>query len=409
MIEYISIARKNLWRNKRRTIITIASIYFAVSSVLFMKGMNLGVYEKAIDGIVHVFSGYAQITSRDYWGDQSIENTFDSNTLDFKILDEDKNIKGYVNRLQSFALASFETKTKGVMVVGSDLEQEDQLTEIREKLVEGEFYSKGKNEVVVAKTLASYLNLHVGDTLVLIGQGYHGVSAAGKFEIKGIVHFRSYPDLDKQALYMDLTTCQELYSAPGFLSSVVLDLKDPGRMNQTTETLMSKLNPEELDVITWHTMLGDLRSLMESDMQNSNFLSCILYLVVAFGIFGTVLMMTVERRKEFAVMIAIGMRRWQLRFVLIQEMAFIGLLALVAVVPFTLPFMYYFNLNPMEMTGAKAEQLTAAGFEPYMPVAWHADYIIQQMIIVFCIVCIASIYPVYRATRGSDIPNTLKN
>lgn len=409
MNEYVLIARKNLWRNKRRTIITIGSIYFAISSVLFMKGMNLGVYEKAIDGIVHVFTGYAQITSHGYWDDQSIENTFDSKTLDFKTLAEDENIKGYVNRLQSFALASFETKTKGVMVVGSDLEQEDQLTKIRKKLIEGEFYSKGKNEVVVAKTLASYLNLSVGDTLVLIGQGYHGASAAGKFEIKGIVHFSSYPDLDKQALYMDLTTCQEFYSAPGFLSSVVLDLKDSDEMDKTTGALMGKLNPDEFDVITWHTMLSDLRSLMESDMQNNNFLSFILYLVVAFGIFGTVLMMTVERRKEFAVMIAVGMQKWQLRFILIQEMAFVGLLALMAVVPFTLPFMYYLNLNPMEMTGAKAEQLTAAGFEPFMPVAWHADYIIQQMIIVFCIVCIASMFPIYRATKGSDIPNTLKN
>jgi ABC-type transport system, involved in lipoprotein release, permease component len=374
-----------------------------------MKGMNLGVYEKAINSIVHVFTGYAQITSHDYWDDQSIENIFDSGTLDYKVLEEDKNITNYVNRLQSFALSSFETKTKGVMVVGADLEQEDKLTQIKEKLVEGEFFSKGKNEVVVAKTLASYLGVTVGDTLVLIGQGYHGASAAGKFEVKGILHFNSYPDLDKQALYMDLTTCQEFYSAAGYLSSVVLDLDDPDKMERTTELLISKLTPESFDVVTWHTMLGDLRSLMKSDIQNNNFLSFILYLVVAFGIFGTVLMMTVERRKEFAVMIAVGMQKWQLRLMLILEMVFIALLAIIAVIPFTLPFMYYLNLYPMEMSGAKAEQLIATGFEPYMPVAWHSDYIIQQMVIVFCIVCIASIYPVYRATKGDNVPDTLKN
>ena len=126
-------------------------------------------------------------------------------------------------RLESFALISSAERTKGCMIAGIDPEQEDRVTQLRNKLVKGRYLNKQDASVLLAEGLARRLMLSVGDTIVLIGQGYHGATAAGKYPVSGILHFGS-PQLNERLLYMPLPLAQELFSVPDLLTTYVLSL-----------------------------------------------------------------------------------------------------------------------------------------------------------------------------------------
>ena len=409
MLKYITIAFRNMWRNKRRTLIIILSISFALSSVIFMKGISLGMYNKATESAVESFTGHLQIQGKEYFDEKIIDNAFEQSQVDFSIF-EDNRVSAFSPRLESFTLASVGMQTKGSLVIGVDLKKEDKLTHLKEKLVDGDFFEPGtqKQEVVLGKGLAKYLKASPGDTIVLVGQGYHGVSAAGLYIVKGIIHYPSAPALDKQVIYLPLAQSRELFSAPDMLTSIAVTINDPDNLSETIASLETKFQDKDIVAVSWKTILADFEKILKGDMQSMNVIMLILYLIVGFGVMGTVLMMTVERKREFAIMAAIGMKKMQLRLILLIEMVSVALIGILAVIPLTLPMVYYLHMNPMPFPEAKAKQLISYGYDPNMYMAWQADYIINLMIMIFIIVCLAFLYPVFRATQFKKLPDALK-
>lgn len=187
----ITLAWRNIWRNKRRTLITLAAIVFAVFFAITMRSLQLGMYGNMTHNVVSFYSGYAQIHAKGHWDDKSLETSFEyTEALQKLDVTSGKKVE-FIPRLESFALASAGKITKGCMVVGTDPDLEDALTHIKSKIIEGKAPESNGNSALVSEGLASYLKLGVGDTLVLLGQGYHGVSAAGKFSVEGIIKFAS--------------------------------------------------------------------------------------------------------------------------------------------------------------------------------------------------------------------------
>ena len=397
-METIKIAWRNLWRNKRRTLITSASVFFAIFLALLMRGFQLGSYELMVYNIVHAYSGYFQVHSNGYWDDKIINNTFEYNPELVSTFGEVSEIASYAPRLESFALGSYETKTKGVMVNGVVPGKEDDLTGLKKKLVEGDYLTKDDDGALVSQKLAEYLKIGIGDTLVLIGQGYHGVSAAGIFPVRGIVHFPS-PELDGRMIFLSLPSSQALFSADNRLTSLAFNLVDSENYTQVAHQLKEKLDPDLYEVMTWEEMMPEVVQQIESDNASGIIMLSILYMIVGFGIFGTILMMFSERIREFGMMIAIGMQKFKLIRIVIAELFFIGLLGVLAGIAAALPLIYYFVLNPIPLTGELAEATIKMGFEPIMPIAWEPSYFIDQALTVFVILLVVMILPVVKISK----------
>lgn len=119
MTDY-QLAWKNLWRNKRRTIITAASIFFAVFFALLMRSFQLGAYDRMFKNIIESYTGYLQIQHRDYFDEPTIDNSFELSQPLIDKIEADPNVNTLVPRLESFALAAAESRTQGVMVLGID-------------------------------------------------------------------------------------------------------------------------------------------------------------------------------------------------------------------------------------------------------------------------------------------------
>ena len=394
---YIKMAWRNIWRNKRRTFITAASILFAILFAILMRSIQLGTYQNMIDSVVQAYTGYIQVFHKEYQDDKSINNSLlvEDGLLDR--INSHEFVPKTVPRLESFALASSGNQTKGIMVVGTNPDLEDELTGLSKKMVSGKYLKPGQRGILVSERLASFLKAGVGDTVVLISQGYHGIGAADQYPVIGIIRMPS-PDMDNKTIFMDIGHCQEFYSAPNLVSSISVDLEDEKHMHNVVRNLQEELGPE-YDVRSWKKILTQLVQQIEGDNVGGLVMLAILYLVVGFGVFGTVQMMTAERRKEFGVMVAVGMQKLRLGWILVVEMVFIGFLGALSGIVIAIPIVYSLFKHPITLTGEMAESIVEYGMEPIMPAAWEAGYFFSQAGIVLIIVCVAVFFPIMAVTR----------
>lgn len=461
------LAWKNLWRNKRRTLITAASVFFAVFFALVMRSFQLGSYDRFFKNVIESYSGYLQLQHIDYFDDPNLDNSFQISQELIDLIKEDPNVNDVIPRLESFGLAASGSHTQGVMVLGIEPGREDMVLNISNKLVRyklspsaieklkndsipvrtrkllevfnneaytsearlmldlditvkdsaailhmirkhasfGNVFLDGNetDEAVIGDGLSDYLNAGVGDTIVIMGQGYHGTTAAGKYVIKGIIKL-STPDIDNIIVYLPIETARDLYAAPGMATSAVISLNS----NDDTDILntgnrLKNFVSDPMTIKTWQELNALMVNQMEADSRSGMIMIGVLYLVIAFGVFGTVLMMMAERKREFGMLVSIGMQKRKLAKVISLEMLFIGILGVAAGVAASLPFVFYGNRHPLRFTGEFARMYEDMGFEPVMPTMLPDTFYLWQTVVVLAILLIAIIFSTRKIFRMNII------
>jgi ABC-type lipoprotein release transport system permease subunit len=393
----IKLAWKNMWRNRYRTIITMAAIFFAVILSVIASSLKEGIFENLVKNVVSFYSGYAQVHKQGYWDEQILDNSFESTKATEQKILANKNVAGITARLESFALVSSGDVTKGSLVVGIDPEKENQVTLLKNKVIQGSYLNADDTAVLLAQGLAERLKFKVADTVILIGQGYHGATAAGKYIIKGIVKFGS-PDLNDKALFMPMKTAQDFYSASGMITSYVLSLHNTKNLDTTVSMVRSSLG-NTFEVMAWGDMMPDIKQHIASDTNNMRYVQGILYMLICFGIFGTLLMMMVERKFEMGMLVAIGMKKIKLVVLLLFESVLTVVAGCIIGILLSIPMVYYLNRHPLRMGGDTAKAYERFGFEAIFPTSTDTAIFINQGLIVIAIGLIISLYPMFKVIR----------
>lgn len=318
---------------------------------------------------VSYYTGYLQIQKKGFWKDKSINSCFQLPDTFINYVSNYHDIEGLAPRIESYALISWNDQTKGSFIIGIDPESENKLTGLSKRIINGKYLNKDDHQILIAEGVAKYFNKKIGDTLDIVGQGYHGVNAVNRYKIKGIIH---YPivTMNNSIIYLPLKACQELFGTGGMITNYCMII-NPKNMEKIMSSISGKLGDEQFEVMDWKTMLPGLIQTIDLIKFMNLFLYAILYLIVGFGIFGTYYMMINERSYEFGMMIASGMKRGKLQIVTMSEiilLAFIGL-----VLGFILSFglIIYLYYNPIILTGSIAESYIKFGIEPIlvMPLA----------------------------------------
>jgi ABC-type lipoprotein release transport system permease subunit len=400
MKEILKIAWRNLWRNKRRTLITAASIFFAVFFSILMRSFQLGTYGFMIQQSIESYSGYLQIQHPEYGDEPIIENGITLTDSLWKAIESVPNVKVAVPRIETFALASTGMTSKGVLISGISPEKEKRMSNPEHTLVfeddstsiASQYLTENDNGILVSYRLSHYLNVLPGDTIVLIGQGYQGTSAAGVYPVRGIVKLPSL-DLDNKLVYMTLNTINEFLGLSDEVTSIAINLDNPKDMTKTQQTLQAKIGNENMTVKNWETTMSTLKQQIESDDVSGQLFVAVLYVIIFFGIFGTITMMLSERMREFGVMVSIGMKRSKLALVFLMEMLLMGFIGIIAGMIATVPIILYAYYYPLKIGGAIGGAMIEMGLEPLCPFAWFDTYFYMQAIIVSLMVLLACLYP----------------
>ncbi len=484
MKELLKIAWRNLWRNKRRTIITASSVFFATLIALIMRSFQLGFYNYTINSVIEHFVGHLQIQQTDYHNNPSIDNVLEFSDTIKKILQNNDQIKFFIPRLESGAMASHGTNSKVCVVIGIDPIKENNFSGISRHLAhykidnaniekmnflppdlqvlikkakgyyankkklkdiliymdkdfnkyidqiasnslyKGRYIKPGDNEILVACGLADYLEVNVGDSIILLAQGYHGSTAIGKYRVAGILALPS-PLMNRTFVYMPIHLAQDFFSTyeirntgdtARFVSYIAINTKyeasirprDYTPIERLQDNLQKQLQGKDIKVLGWKQINKTLYQQIQSDNISGQIILLVIYIIIAFGVFGTVLMMMAERRKEFGIMLAIGMSRRKLKQVVILEIIILTLMGIIAAIIVAYPITTYFHYHPIYLGNEIGKAYEQFNFEPYMPTQKPDIYFITQPVIIFIMMMLTSIYPIIYLSK-LKVSNALRS
>ncbi|MCZ2367175.1 ABC transporter permease [Vibrio diabolicus] len=393
----IKLAWRNLWRQKRRTLLTASALALVLFLSLLTRAFQEGSYSSNIKNAAKFYTGLIQLQHPDFGDSSSIDDVLPQTPAFIASAKNNPDIDIVLPRIESFALAAKEERSKGVMVLGVEPDAEDSYSSISDKIVQGRFIASGQNSVLVGEGLANYLHLNVGDELVLYGSGYRGQTAAGLYQVSGILHF-PLQQLDSQLVYMPLDTAQALYSLDNQVTAWVLNTQSLRVLPDIVKQLKRQYG-NGVAVKSWQELSPELSQQIVLDKAGGIFLIYILYGIVGFGLFATILMMTLERQREFAVMLATGMLRSKLMGLVAIESMFISVIGLVLGVLISAPVLAYFYINPIEITGDAAQVMLESGFEPIVPVSLDPYLLMDQILVVLVILSLCLMYPMARLLR----------
>ena len=388
---YLQLAWRNLWRNKRRTMISTASVFLAVFLALLTRSMQLGSYTFMIENVVRLSTGYMQIHQKDYWNKKSIDLALPDDSAMQARLMQTAYVTQVIPRLQTFALAASRVASRGAMVQGINPAMEDRLNSLSGKIAQGTYLGDMDSSALVAEGLARYLGLGVGDTLVLYGVGYHGATAAGQFPIRGILRF-SLPDLNSSLVCLSLRQAQAFLGMPHLINSLSIMIDQPRHQNAAFASVQRAVG-QKYEVLSWQEMMPEVVQGIAVDNAGGIIMIVILYVVVGFGIFGTVLMMTLERRREFGVLLALGMKRMRMTLMTLTEAVFLSILGVVSGTIAAFPVMLYFTEYPFRLSGDAADAMLKLGLEPLLPLSVQPSIFVSQTLAVLAIALVSALYP----------------
>ncbi len=348
-------AWRNIWRNPRRSILTISAIAFACLLLVFMLSWQFGSYDTMINSAVKIHTGHLQVQAKGYNDKRSIRMVVPDPEAIGGFLDTLPEVAAYTYRTNAFSLVSSKDRTYGVVVVGIDPEKEARVSTIKELIRKGKYLSeKDTDQAIVGNLLAKNLNVDIGDELVVLGQGRDGSVAATVVKVKGI--YRSgQKDFDRSSIQIPLKNFQDVYYMRGAVHEVVVLGKSLDDVKSIQEAATADINntdkKDHLVALDWTELMPGLVQAIQMDLYSGFIFYLILIIVVAFSILNTFLMSVFERMKEFGVLMAIGTTPGRLTKLLLIESITMTLVGIVFGIILGILVTWYFQVHGLVISG----------------------------------------------------------
>ncbi len=304
----ITLAWRNLWRQRRRTLLTSAAIAVACMVMIFLLALQLGTYATMKDNTLKVFDGFAQVQQPDYLGDPGIRKTIRQPRALSDALRALPGIDATAVRASTFALLNHGKRSVGVYLVGVQPAAERQASRIPKMLHQGRYLQDHQAaEVVVGVALARNLRVKVGDTVTLLGSARDGSVAADRLVVTGILD-SGISTLDRQLAEMPLERFQSDFAMPDQAHVIVLSGAHLSDVNAALPRARALVAGRKLAVRSWGQLQPGMKHAIQLDASTSLLWYVSLVVVAIALLLNTLLMSVLERTREFGMLMALGMR-----------------------------------------------------------------------------------------------------
>ena len=398
----IKMAWRNIWRNSRRSVLTILAIVFATMLLVFMLSFQFGSYDTMINTAVKIHTGHVQVQAEGYRDKMDVRQVVpDPGAVD-DVIKDIPGIETYTSRANAFSLVSSSDRTYGVLLTGIDPEREAKVSTLKKLVQRGEYLAQEDTDMaLVGELLARNLKVDIGDELVALGQGRDGSVAASVLKVKGI--FSSGEDkFDRNSVQMPLGYFQDVFSMRGAVHEMVVlgrSLEDVKKIKKELGAGVRSIdNDGNLVVLDWMELMPGIVQSIKLDLVSGLIMYVILIVVVAFSILNTFLMAIFERTREFGVLMAIGMTPGRLMKSLFLESATITLIGIILGIISGGMITWYYQVNGILISGA-AELLSQYGLPERMYPQLSVLSVSIGAGIVLIITILTAIYPVLKVRR----------
>lgn len=394
----LKLAWRNIWRNRRRTLITAAAIGLGVAALVFTQGLVEGMFGRMVGVATASMSGDAQIHVEDY------RKTFDERLVleePGPLLDAARALDGVNAAPRTFGngLVAIGDRSQGVRVIGIDPVAERRVTNWTERLARGR-YIEGPGEIMLGIELAEKMDLELDTRMVLTMADIH--TGEARAEGLRIVGFLSTGDqgIDKQSAIVDIGLARRMMGVGAAAHEIALDLGVPTDQQAVVDRIIAPLKADGIEVVSWHVVNRMLAQVVELQGVYMGLFIGIIFFIIAFGIINTLAMSLAERWHEFGVLRAIGTTPRRLGGLILAEAGFIGVVGSIPGALVGVGLVVYFAGAGIDMSGTSQYGVTFT--EPLYPVLDPLDPIWLGAVFTGLTVLVAGI-SAWRAARVEPV------
>ena len=397
---------RNLGRNRKRTVLTALGLAVGFFAVVFIIGWSQGLMTEMVESATSLINGQIEIHDADYRPDRSLYDTIggrdgtDVAAL-LQAIDGDASVVAAAPRVYAGGLVSSGQATSAGMFMGIDPTRELALTRFLDPLVEGRLPVAGQNELVIGVEMLRQLSVGLDDELVVVAPGADGSMANDLYTLVGV--FRSgLVELDVTFVVMPIGDLQALLVLPpGRIHEVAVATADPWIAETTAIRLGQVLTSvDRIEVLPWTTLNPAMVDYVALGEALYFFIIIIVFGIALFGVANAMLMATFERRREFAVMLALGATPRAVTAVVLYEALALGVLSLTLGSAITFPLMVWFHAAPPDMSWIAGDvTLMGALLTPSLRVEYNVPFWIMSAGALFVTTLLAALYPAWQAAR----------
>lgn len=322
------LAWRNLWRQPRRTWLSIASIAFAALVMVFLLSFQMGVYATMKENVLRIVDGFAQLQPTGYRENPSIRKNIDHPAEVMSQLALIPGVTHLAPRASSFAILSNGKKSFGAAVIGVDPNREPQVSRLQHTIVRGRYLAAGDDAaIVIGSALARNLDIGPGDTITLLGEARDRTIAADVLKVVGVFSTGT-DEIDRQLTEMPLSRFQSTFSMQDAINTIVISGDTLEDVEAAFKQLGETADKHGLIAVPWQKLQPGLDGAISLDLSTSMLWYVSLVIVVVFIILNTLLMSVLERTQEFGVLLAVGMQPDDVGIMIWLELLFLALVGL---------------------------------------------------------------------------------
>lgn len=395
----LTLALRNIWRNRRRSLLTISAMVVSSSLLILALGIFSGMLRDMLASATEQYYGHLLVSRTGYQQDRQMFATFAPTPQLLSLIAAHRQVKGLSPRLRGFGLVSHGSNTYPAELLGIEPQRERQVTSLQNHLVAGRYLSDASGRgAVLGRGLARKLGVHVGDELVFLTQAADGSIGNDLFTVTGIFATGDASH-DNGLVLVGLAALQRLMVLPGQVHEVAVSIHDPMRAAQLAHTLDGEL-PKGFEALDWGSLMPEMKEAIASFDVSRLIVVFILYLATGLGILNTFFMSVMERTREFGILMAIGMTPRQVRLLVLLETLVMGGLSLIVGVGLGLAMSLYMQQVGIDLS-AWITPVTYAGgtILPRLHAVLEAGNFTMPAALLLAVCLAAGYFPARRAAR----------
>lgn len=317
------LAWRNLWRNPRRTWLTAGGIAFAVWLLVFGMSTQDGSFDVWIDNVARLLTGHVQIQHPAFAEDPALEHRLEDSAGRMARIGRDSRVEAVLPRTMSFALVSAGERSFGAQVVGVDPERERGASSLPGMVSVGR-YLHGPGEAVVGTILARNLGLLPGDEVVMLGSALNGGVAAAVARVVGLVD-SGQAALDRGLLQIHIDDFRSGWNLGSEDAHTLVVLLHEARHSEAVAQSLTSAE-DAAAALDWRALMPEAEQTIELKRVGTLLFFALLTVIVAFSVVNTFMMTVFERKPEYGMLLALGMRRLAIARQLSVEACWLALL-----------------------------------------------------------------------------------
>lgn len=392
----LKVSWRNIWRNKKRSLIIIAAVTIGVSTGIFLMAFYNGMIEQRVRMAIQNEVSHIQLHHPEFRKDYDIKYYLSNGPAILKQIQLNQYVKQAAGRMIIPGMIASASGSSAITINSVLPAEENQLTELKSKLVNGNYFdSLKKNEILIGEKQLKKLKLKLSNKTILTFQDVQGNLVSAAFRIAGIFKTVNTP-YDETNVFINIKDVDSLAGLQNQFNEVAVLLHAGSALEMAESDFKKQFSGTEIK--NWKEISPEIGLTVSVADQMVLIFMGIILLALAFGIINTMLMAILERTREIGMLLALGMNRLKVFTMVLLETVLLvmagcpgGILIALAAISIT------------SRTGISFEKFTEVyssfGYSNVIfPELTLRQFTLSMMLVVFTAI-IASLFPAWRALR----------